>query len=180
MKVTVKRLYEGMFLVDSAQAAADWDGVLEAIRTVLDRAGAEIVSMKKWDECRLAYEIKGVSRGTYILTYFKVDGQKIHEIERDVQLSERIMRVMILNAEHKGREDIEADTSEMPAEQLAHKEPEQKLAEPQRKRSSEVADEEAQSTGQGSAMESSRTASLTGLTAESAAEESEQQQKEQE
>jgi len=109
LKVTVKRLYEGMFLVDSAQAAADWDGVLEAIRTVLDRAGAEIVSMRKWDERRLAYEIKGVSRGTYILTYFKVDGRKISEIERDVQLSERIMRAMILNAEHKGREDVSAE-----------------------------------------------------------------------
>ena len=101
-----------MFLVDSAQAAADWDGLLEAIRTVLDRAGAEIVSMEKWDECRLAYEIKGTSRGTYILTYFKVDGQKIPEIERDVQLSERIMRVIILNAEDRGKEGITASTND--------------------------------------------------------------------
>ncbi len=156
LEATVKRLYEGMFLVDSAQAAAEWDGVLEAIRTVLDRAGAEIVSMKKWDECRLAYEIRGTSRGTYILTYFKADGQKIREIERDVQLSERIMRVIILNAESRGKEDISAvpgtphggrRTASLTGLTVEHKGPvrkdsqgEQKQAQPQRQRIKEGTD----------------------------------------
>ena len=43
MDTAVKRLYEALFLVDSGQAAADWDGVTGAITKVLDRAGAEVV-----------------------------------------------------------------------------------------------------------------------------------------
>ena len=110
METMVKKLYEGMFLVDSADAASDWDGVLDTIRTILDRAGAELVSMKKWDERKLAYDINGKSRGTYILCYFRAEGARIAGIERDVQLNDRVMRALILNAEHMTQEDIDKAT----------------------------------------------------------------------
>ena len=110
LNTVARKLYEAMFLIDSAEAAQNWDGVNASIRTVLERAKAEIVSMRKWNECRLAYEIDGKSRGTYILCCFRSDGERIREIERDVQLSEQIMRVLILSAEHMMQEDIEKDT----------------------------------------------------------------------
>ena len=110
METATKKLYEGMFLIDSAQAAADWDGIIAAIRTVLERAGAEIVSLRKWDERKLTYDIGGKSRGTYILSYFKAEGRRIGDIERDVQLSEKIMRALILNADQMAPEDIEKET----------------------------------------------------------------------
>ncbi|MCH7556127.1 MAG: 30S ribosomal protein S6 [Planctomycetes bacterium] len=108
--VAKNKLYEGMFLIDSSQAAADWDGTIATIRTILEKVEAEIDSIRKWDERRLAYDIKGKSRGTYILSYFRVDGERIQDIERSVQLSEKIMRVLILSAERQRPEDIEKDT----------------------------------------------------------------------
>jgi len=111
LKIAAKnKLYEGMFLVDSAQAGADWDGIIAAIRTILGRAEAEVVSIRKWDDRRLAYGINGKTRGTYILCYFKADGEKIQDIEKNVQLSEQIMRVLILSAEQLTAEDIGRDT----------------------------------------------------------------------
>ena len=107
--VVSRKLYEGMFLVDSAQAS-DWDATTAILEDVLKRADAEIVSMRKWDDRRLAYEVNGKTRGTYILCYFKADGEKIQAVEKAVQLSERIMRVLILSAEQVTAEDIEKDT----------------------------------------------------------------------
>lgn len=111
-----KKLYEGMFLVDSGKAASDWDGVNAAINKILDRAEAEIVSMRKWDDRRLAYDIKRTSRGTYMLCYFKAEGQKIQGIEKDVQLSENVIRVLILSTEQMTKEDIERETPATKAE----------------------------------------------------------------
>ena len=108
--VAKNKLYEGMFLIDSSKAGADWDGIISAIRTILEKAGAEIDSIRKWDDRRLAYDIKGKSRGTYILSYFRVDGERIRDIEKSVRLSEKIMRVLILSAERLRPEDIEKDT----------------------------------------------------------------------
>lgn len=116
-----KRLYEGMFLVDSAQAGSDWEGVLSAVRNVLDRADAEVVQLKKWDERKLAYDIAGKSRGTYILTYFNADPARINGIDRNVRLNEKLMRALVLRAEHTSVEEIrkaEAD-AEKPADKPA-------------------------------------------------------------
>jgi small subunit ribosomal protein S6 len=121
LKTIVKKLYEGMFLVDSAEAAADWDGVETRIKNILERADAEIVSLRKWEERRLAYEIDRKIRGTYVLCYFKTDGKRIGDIERDVQLSEQIMRVLILSADHLTQEDIEKNIPVMLAEKQGQK-----------------------------------------------------------
>lgn len=113
--MAVKRLYEGMFLVDSTLAAADWEGTLALVENILKRADAEVVVMRKWDERRLAYDIEHKSRGTYILTYFKADTQRIGGIEKDVQLNEKIMRVLILTTEGRPQDMIDRDIAGLPA-----------------------------------------------------------------
>jgi len=111
-----KRLYEGLLLVDSVEAAADAKGINKHIEKVFERNDAEIVSIRKWNERPLAYEIMGKNRGTYILVYFNSPSDKIALIERDVQLSERIMRILILRADHVTKEEIEKETPATMAE----------------------------------------------------------------
>ena len=110
MSTAVKRLYEGLFLVDSNEAASDWQGVIGAIEKVLSRADADVISLKKWDERKLAYDVKKRERGTYILAYFNSDPLRITSIERDVQLSENITRVLVLRTDKMSKEDIEKDS----------------------------------------------------------------------
>lgn len=97
--------YEAMFLVGQA-AAADLAGVIEHIKEILARGQAEIIAMRKWDERRLAYEIKKQKRGLYILTYFRAPSSSLAHIERDCNLSERILRVLILRADHLTEEEM--------------------------------------------------------------------------
>ncbi len=115
MENVTKRLYEALFLIDSAEAVADWDGINEHIKKIFERNGAEIISMRKWDDRPLAYSIGGRNRGTYILIYFNSQTDKISMIERDAQLSERIVREIILRADHVTKEDMEKDTPAMMA-----------------------------------------------------------------
>ena len=98
-----------MFLIDSAQAGSDWDGTLAAVKRVLERADAEVVYLEKWADRRLAFEIAHKTRGTYILCYFRADGSKIAGIEKDVTLSEQIMRVLILTAEDRPGDSVKRD-----------------------------------------------------------------------
>lgn len=116
METVVKRLYEGLFLVDSALAASDWQMINDTIQKILGKVGADVVSFRKWDERKLTYDIRRISRGTYILVYFNCDPLRVHEIERDVQLSETLMRVMILRADPMTPAEIEKPTPAMVAE----------------------------------------------------------------
>ncbi len=155
MKTVAKnKLYEGMFLVDSAQAGADWDGIIAAIKTILGRAKAEVVSIRKWDDRRLAYGINGKTRGTYILCYFKADGKKIQDIEKNAQLSEQIMRVLILSAEQLTAEDIGKDTPATKVEKEREKRKTAKEAVPKVEAEHVIAQEETQEAEQEKAEDS--------------------------
>ncbi len=97
--------YEAIFLLGQAQAA-DLAGAVAHINEIMARGHAEILGMRKWDERRLAYEIRGQKRGTYILVYFKAPGKDVAHIERDCNLSERILRTLILRADHMTEEQM--------------------------------------------------------------------------
>lgn len=99
--------YEGMFLFPQA-AVADLQAAADHVMEILNRAGAEIISFKKWDERRLAYEVKGNKRGLYFLAYFKAKGSKIAGIERDASLSEKMLRAMVTRADHLPQDVMQA------------------------------------------------------------------------
>ena len=100
-------LYEGLFLLNQQAASSDFAGTIAFLRQVFQRAEADVLVLRKWDERKLAYEIKGQKRGIYILAYFKARGSQIANIERDCTLSEQVLRCLILKADHVGEIEIE-------------------------------------------------------------------------
>ena len=99
--------YEGMFLFPQT-VSADLQSATDHVLEILAKGGAEVISLCKWDERRLAYDIKGNKRGVYFLTYFKCDAQKLALIERDMRLSEKLLRSMITRADHVSAEQMSA------------------------------------------------------------------------
>jgi ribosomal protein S6 len=93
------RTYEGMFLVESGVASKDWDNVVGEIERVLKTGGAEVLKLDKWDDRFLAYPIKKQKRATYILTNFKVPPDGVEKVKRECELSEMILRALILRLE---------------------------------------------------------------------------------
>ena len=92
----MSRLYEAMFIIDSAKAKEDYAKMEAECLGCLTRHGAEIVKAVKWDDRRLAYEIKKIRRGAFILVHFNADPSSITKMERQCSLNENILRVLIL------------------------------------------------------------------------------------
>lgn len=93
------RMYEGLFLIDNAHASMEWDNVVKHIHDILQKNGAEILKTEKWGEKKLAYKIKGHKRGTYLLIHFNAKNTAIVTIKRDFQLSDYIIRSLIIKDE---------------------------------------------------------------------------------
>ena len=91
--------YEAMFLLESGYAASHWSEGHKEIENILTRHGCEIIRLVKWDDRKLAYEIVRHKRGTYVLAYFKAPFDAPAKIERDVQLSETLLRVLLIRRE---------------------------------------------------------------------------------
>lgn len=100
-------VYEAMFLANQG-AAASFGDLISHINNIFGRADAEVISMKKWDERRLSFEIDKQKRGVYILAYFSCPTDMVSHIERDVTISDKLMRVLITSADHLSAEEISA------------------------------------------------------------------------
>jgi small subunit ribosomal protein S6 len=90
------RTYEGMFLLDSAEAVKDWDATVGVVTGILERYGATLQLNGKWDERKLAYPIKKQKRGSYYLAYFDAPSDSIVKMRDDLQLKEEVLRFLIL------------------------------------------------------------------------------------
>ena len=98
--------YEAMFLFDPTFAAS-FDACESEVKRLMDRADAELLFCRKWEERRLAHRIKGRKRGVYALVYFKAPPDKIKPLERDAQISENILRLLVLRADYVTPETME-------------------------------------------------------------------------
>lgn len=99
--------YEAMFLFGQS-TAADLAGCVEHLNEIFTRAQAEVIAMRKWDDRRLAYEVAGQKRGTYILVYFKAPNESMIGFDRDCNLSEKLLRHLLIRADHMTVEQMQA------------------------------------------------------------------------
>ena len=117
------RMYEGLFLIDNARANMEWDNVVKEIHNILQKNGSEILKTEKWGEKKLAYKIEGHKRGTYLLIHFNAKNTAIAMIKRDFQLSDYIVRSLIVK-DDKIEDLTQLGTGETVVEKTAAKIPE--------------------------------------------------------
>jgi len=96
MKLT--RIYELMMLFEPTEASRSWDKLTEWVTEIITkRYGQHTLRVDKWaDSRKLAYEINGMKRGTYMSVWFRSLPKHLSDIERDVRLDERVARHIIV------------------------------------------------------------------------------------
>lgn len=106
-----KTLYEGMFILDSGRYSRDNAGVVSELEEIIRSHGGEIEISRLYEERRLAYPINGHRKGTYWLTYFRIDGPQIPLITRQCEINDTILRQLFLKVHPKLTEAILAHAS---------------------------------------------------------------------
>ncbi len=90
------RDYELMYIVrpeleDDAVRVA-----VKSVRTLIESLGGEVVKTTLWGKRRLAYEVRRLREGHYVLVVFHLDGGKIAEIERALRIHDTVFRHLIV------------------------------------------------------------------------------------
>ena len=111
------RLYEGMFIIGDTVASSDWGAAVEHVEGLLKNRGAEILKSEKWEERKFAYKLKGHKRGTYLLVYFNALTDSISLIKRDFELSDNVLRTLIVRVD-KIKESESEEETEKPVEEI--------------------------------------------------------------
>ena len=99
------RAYEAMFLVFNKEARKTHEYLEEHLKALLEKVGAKLVRFGKWDQRQLAYEVKGQREGIFYLAYFESDPLAMATLKREVQLSELVLRMLLLALDRIPTED---------------------------------------------------------------------------
>ncbi len=114
-------LYEGLFLMSQSAIGGGLGPATDFVREALGRIDAEIITLRKWDDRKLAYPIKGQKRGVFLLSMFRANGSRLTEVERVCNLSEQVMRVMMTRCDYFGQTEYDAELEEAKASEAEQK-----------------------------------------------------------
>jgi small subunit ribosomal protein S6 len=81
--------------IDERQVAPNLDKFLK----VITNDGGSIENVDIWGKRRLAYEIQKKTEGIYAVVNFTATSEATQELDRQLNLSEQIMRTKVLRAE---------------------------------------------------------------------------------
>jgi small subunit ribosomal protein S6 len=91
----MQKNYELLYIVHP-DLEGSTEKVTDKVVASITKAEGKVTSQEDWGKRKLAYKIAKNDFGVYVLINFTVDSEKLHLIERDVRLSEEIMRSMIV------------------------------------------------------------------------------------
>jgi small subunit ribosomal protein S6 len=91
--------YELMMIVDPTISDEERTVKIDAVKTILANAGAKIEKEDVWGDKKLAYKINKQDRAFYVLYTLELDGTKIVEISKEMNLNRTIWRYMFSKIE---------------------------------------------------------------------------------
>ncbi|MDG1950668.1 MAG: 30S ribosomal protein S6 [bacterium] len=87
--------YELLYIVPSQFTDEEIGGIQSTIGTLIEGFEGKVLRNENLGKIKLAYTIKNVNHGSYILVHFNVEGAKLAELDRKLRLTDEVLRHMI-------------------------------------------------------------------------------------
>ncbi|MGE5550999.1 MAG: 30S ribosomal protein S6 [Bacteroidota bacterium] len=91
------RNYEVLYVLNPNLEEEAIDASIARFEEAIVKAGGTVVKTDKWGKRRLAYEIKDLLEGFYVLTTFQAPNETSQELDRLMRIADEVIRHLIVN-----------------------------------------------------------------------------------
>ena len=91
--------YEVMYVIDPALEDSARTELINRFSDLVAKNGGEVDRVDEWGKRRLAYAIQYKTEGYYVLMYIKAPADLPREIERNMQISDSVLRYLTVRYE---------------------------------------------------------------------------------
>ena len=91
--------YEVMYVIDAALEDSARTELINRFSDLVVKNGGEVDRVDEWGKRRLAYAIQYKTEGYYVLMYIKAPADLPREIERNMQISDSVLRYLTVRYE---------------------------------------------------------------------------------
>jgi small subunit ribosomal protein S6 len=95
------RTYELMFIAQPDLDEENLNALIERVKQTTVDNGGEIVKVEPMGRRRLAYEVAKRREGHYVLIHANLDRQAMAALERDLRLSEDVLRHLLIRLDEE-------------------------------------------------------------------------------
>ena len=89
--------YEVLYILDGKLSEEAVETQVEKYKTLVTSSGGEVEKTDKWGLKKFAYLIEKKSEGYYILMNFSASSCFPQELERQMKISDEVLRFMVIN-----------------------------------------------------------------------------------
>jgi len=93
------RPYELTFIVRPDVEADSLNAVVDKVKSLVTDGGGQVTEVNSWGRRHLAYPINKITEGQYFLLKAQMPAQMIGGLERDLRLTEQILRFLVVRAD---------------------------------------------------------------------------------
>ena len=93
------RNYEVAFIAHPELDEASLNTLVEKAKGWVSATGGQVTQVDLWGRRRLAYPIHKQREGQYILMQTQMEAAATHEVERNLRLTEQVMRFQIVRTD---------------------------------------------------------------------------------
>jgi small subunit ribosomal protein S6 len=91
--------YELVFIVQPNTDEVQQAAVKERVAGYVTASGGEILNMRDWGMRRLAYPIRKLVSGLYVIAHIRLDPSAVANLQRELRLNEDILRGQIVRTD---------------------------------------------------------------------------------
>ncbi len=91
--------YEVMYIIDTALEEQARNDLINRFSGLVEANGGQVDRVDEWGKRRLAYAINYKTEGYYVLMYIAAPADLPRELERNLQISDSVLRYMVIRFE---------------------------------------------------------------------------------
>jgi len=91
-------MYELLYLIPAPLTEKDLPNVSKKVKEIVEKLGGKISKEENLGTKKLAYPIKQIYRGFYLLLNFEIDPKKLIELDQKLKLIPEILRHLVTKA----------------------------------------------------------------------------------
>jgi small subunit ribosomal protein S6 len=95
------RDYEVLYIVRPDLDDDKVQDIVKRVNTLIQRSGGAADQTSLWGKRKLAYEVKHQKEGSYVLQEFKIEPNRVPELESALKITEEVLRHLIVRKPEK-------------------------------------------------------------------------------
>ncbi|MFQ5841678.1 MAG: 30S ribosomal protein S6 [Thermodesulfobacteriota bacterium] len=103
------RTYETIFIAHPDLVEEEVKALIDRMKGIIENLNGQLIKVEEWGRKKLAYKLKKLTKGYYVLIRFLGNSEILVEIERNLRLSDGVLKYQSIRLDKEASEEAQPE-----------------------------------------------------------------------